>query len=647
MTATQLPVRQPHSPVRPRWELPALAFLLAGTAALYLWDLSASGWANAFYSAAAQAGSQSWTAFLYGASDAAAAITVDKPPMSIWVMALSVRIFGLSPWSVLVPQALIGVATVGVLYASVRRRHTPGAALLAGTVLALTPVATLMFRFNNPDALLVLLLTMAAAAVLRAVEDGHTRWMVAAGALVGMAFLTKQLQAVLVLPGFALAYLWAAPVPLRRRLRDGLFAVITMVLTGGWWVALVELVPESARPWIGGSQSNSFLELTFGYNGLGRITGDEVGSVGPTAGISMWGQAGLGRLFDSDAGGQISWLIPAALVLSAAALWQGRKAPRTDSHRATLIVWTGWLIVTGLTFSLMAGIFHAYYTVALAPAVAALIGIGGSALWAERRRLAVSGLLAAATLGTTFWSATLLGRSGSWQPWLMPTVLALGVLATAAIGASVFAPKSRGLAPIALTLSLSTALLGPMAYSLQTASTAHTGGIVTAGPSLAHQGGFPGATTMGPGAHPGPGVPGAAGAPPAAQNGRIHPEAGGAGGLLDAAEPGEVLTALLLDDADSYTWVAATVGSNTAAGLQLATERPVMPIGGFNGSDPFPSLVSVQESVADGQIHYFVAGRDLGRQDGGSAAAQEISDWVTSNFTAQTVDGVTLYDLTD
>lgn len=251
-------VVQPPADVAPvatraRWERPALAGLLIVTAVLYLWGLSASGWANSFYSAAVQAGSESWTAFLYGASDAAGSITVDKPPASLWVMALSVRLFGLSSWSILVPQALMGVATVGVLYASVRRAFSAQAALLAGAALALTPVAALMFRFDNPDALLLLLLTGAVAAVLRAVEGPRTtRWMVLAGALVGVAFLTKQLQAFLVLPSLALMFLWAAPVGIGRRIRDSLLGLAAMVVAGGWWVALVEMVPASMRPYVGG-----------------------------------------------------------------------------------------------------------------------------------------------------------------------------------------------------------------------------------------------------------------------------------------------------------------------------------------------------------------------------------------------------------
>jgi 4-amino-4-deoxy-L-arabinose transferase-like glycosyltransferase len=183
----------------------SLGALLAVTAVLYLWGLSASGWANAFYTAAAQAGSQSWEAWFFGSSDAANSITVDKPPAALWITGLSVRIFGLSGWSVLVPEALMGVAAVWLLYATVRRTAGHAAGLLAGAALALTPVAVLMFRFNNPDALLVLLLIGAAYATLRAVESGRTRWLLLAGALIGFGFLTKMLQAFLVLPALSAA----------------------------------------------------------------------------------------------------------------------------------------------------------------------------------------------------------------------------------------------------------------------------------------------------------------------------------------------------------------------------------------------------------------------------------------------------------
>ncbi len=672
---------------RTAWDRVALVALLVGTAVLYLWNLTASGWANAFYSAAVQAGSESWTAFFYGASDAAGSITVDKPPAALWVMALSVRVFGLSSASILVPQALMGVASVWLLYAAVRRHSGPRAGLLAGAVLAVTPVAALMFRFNNPDALLVLLMVGAAYATVRAIERARLRWLVLAGVLIGFGFLTKQLQAFLVLPGFVLAYAIAAPTTFGRRVRDLLIAFAAMVVAGGWWVAVVELVPESVRPYIGGSQTNSFLELTFGYNGLGRITGDETGSVGGGAGPGgaggMWGETGLLRLVNAEIGGQVAWLLPAALVLGAATLWLRRTAPRTDPTRAAVIVWGSWLMVTGLVFSLMAGIFHAYYTVALAPAIAALVGIGAVALWRARGAWWATALLAATTLGSAIWASVLLGRSPEFVPWLRGAVLVVGVAASALLlVARAVRRNRRVLWRTGAALAVIAGLAGPTAYTLQTVSTAHTGSIVTAGPTVAGgtggpggaRGGFPGqaqapggqafggqaqggqaqggqALGQAPGGPPNGGtLPGGAGSVTGlGQDGRAQggTTPGAMGGLLDATAPSEELTALLLEDADSYTWVAATVGANNAAGYQLATQESVMPIGGFNGSDPSPTLEQFQEYVAEGKVHYFIAGgQGMGGQAmGGSDAAQAIAAWVEQNFTATTVDGVTLYDL--
>jgi 4-amino-4-deoxy-L-arabinose transferase-like glycosyltransferase len=363
----------------PRWARPALLAMLVLTAALYTIGLSRNGWANDFYAAAVQAGTKSWKAFFFGSFDASNFITVDKTPASLWVMEISGRIFGVNYWSMLVPQALEGVATVGVLYATVRRWFGPAAGILAGVVMATTPVAALMFRFNNPDALLVLLMTAAAYAVTRAIEAGKTRWLVLAGALLGFGFLTKMLQAFLVLPGFALVYLVAGPRGLGRRIWQLLVSGFAVLLAAGWWVAAVMLIPAADRPYVGGSTNDSILQLAFGYNGLGRLDGNETGSVGSGhggGGFGFSGSTGLTRLFASDMGGQISWLLPAALIALAALLWGTRRAPRTDRTRAPPLLWGGWLLVTGGVFSYMAGIIHPYYTIALAPAIAALAGIG-------------------------------------------------------------------------------------------------------------------------------------------------------------------------------------------------------------------------------------------------------------------------------
>jgi 4-amino-4-deoxy-L-arabinose transferase-like glycosyltransferase len=656
---------------------PTLVLLLATTALLYVWDLGASGWANSFYSAAAQAGSQSWKAFFFGSSDAANSITVDKPPLALWVMGASVRLFGLSSWSLLVPQALMGVASVGLLYATVRRSvGSAGAGLLAGAILALTPVAALMFRFNNPDAALVLLLGGSVYATLRAVEasassgvggrwmSASARWLALAGVLVGLAFLAKMLQAFLVLPGLAAVYLVAADTSIGRRLRHLTVALVAMLASAGWWVAIVAVWPAGSRPYIGGSTSNSILELTFGYNGFGRITGSETGSVGRGGG---WGATGLLRLLDPDIGGQIGWLLPTAVVLLAAGLWTLRGRPRTDLTRAALLAWGGWLLVTALTFSLMHGIFHPYYTVALAPAVAAVVAIGLSTLWRRRDARGAALTLAGTTAATATLAYYLLDRTPDFVPWLRWLVLAVGLGAALVLGG--LPQLSDRTARLTAGVALLAALAGPAAYTVSTVSTPHMGSIPSAGPTVAGAAGFgppggaPGAGALGRGTFQ-QGVPGQ-GAP--AQGGPGGATAGSspsAGGLLEGSTPTSTITSLLENDASRYTWVAAAVGSNTAAGYQLASQRPVMAVGGFNGTDPSPTLAQFKAYVVAGRIHYFIAGSQgggaalqgtprtatgttfvAGPMSPGGQSSSAIAAWVAANYTAKNVDGVTMYDL--
>ncbi|MFC7306082.1 ArnT family glycosyltransferase [Streptomyces monticola] len=665
-------------PDDPRWVRPALLALLTVTAALYLWNLSASGYANSFYSAAVQAGSESWKAFFFGSSDAASAITVDKPPAALWPMALSVRLFGLGSWQILVPEVLMAVATAGVLYAAVRRRFSAAAGLIAVVVFALTPVAALMFRFNNPDALLTLLMTVTVYCVLRALEHARTEWLVLAGVAVGFAFLTKTLQAFLILPPLALLYALCAPTSVRRRLGQLALSTVALVVSGGWWVAIVELWPASSRPYIGGSQNNSFLELTFGYNGLGRINGEETGSVGGGGGGrgggrggGGWGETGIDRLVGSNIGGQISWLLPAALILLVAGLVVTWKAGRTDTARAAFLAWGGALLTTAAVFSFMQGIFHEYYTVALAPYVAALVGMGATVLWEERSRFLASAALAGTVAVTAYWSYVLLGRSAGYMPWLRWAVLIGGLLAAVGLLLAARFGRRAGLAMAGLGLAAS--LAGPLAYTLTTVGEGHAGSIVTAGPAVAGGRGGPG--FGGPGMPPAQGqgkIPqgqpgqqlGPQGEQPGQQQGPQgrHPgkqlgqkkryaifTGGGMGGLLNGATVSSQAKAKLAQDADSYTWAAAAIGAQNAASYQLATEKPVMAIGGFNGSDPSPTLAQFKQYVSDGKIHYFIGGGGGGRGGPGGPGGNggsSITSWVEKNFKKVTVGDATFYDLT-
>lgn len=675
-------VRRRLAALRPEirwWEVPATTLLLVATVLLYVWDLAREGWANTYYAAAVQAGAESWSAFFFGGLDASGFITVDKPPLSLWPIALSVRAFGLNSWSMLLPQAIAGALAVLIVSRMVRRHFGPVAGLLAGAALALTPVAALMFRYNNPDALLTLLLVIGAYTLMRAVEGGRTGWLVAAGAVVGCAFMTKSLQAFLVLPAFAGVWLVAAPGGVASRLWKIAAGVGALVLSAGWWVLAVELTPASARPYIGGSAGNSALDLLWGYNGLDRINGGEGGG---GAGMGFSGEAGIGRLFNAQMGGQISWLLPIAALALVVGLWVTRRAPRTDMRRAMYLLWGAWALTHALVFSVMSGIVHPYYTVAMAPAVAALVGMGTVEMWRMRSVAATRWLPSLAIAVTGVWAHVLLGRTPAFVPWLRWAIL-LAALAAAAV--LLIAPERvpRRVALAAATIGVVATLAAPAAFALDTAGSAHAGGNPTAGPATASGvggpgggragGGFPGGGSGdGRGGMPGGGTPGAGpgGAPPsgATPSGAAPPGGmpgggsrgampggggGGAGGSGGAAST--ELARFLRENAGTARWAAATTGAGTSGPLQLASGLPVMALGGFNGADDAISLDAFIELVRTGQVRYFVGGGGNGLGGGGFGGARrgstdEIAEWARVNGVAvdtSLTGGTTVYDLAD
>jgi 4-amino-4-deoxy-L-arabinose transferase-like glycosyltransferase len=691
-------------PTSPAWYRPALAALLVFTALLYLWDLSASGNANSFYAAAVQAGSLSWKAWFFGALDKSSFITVDKPPGALWVMGLSARLFGYNSWSLLVPQALEGVAAVALLAATVRRVAGPAAALIAGAALALTPAAVLIFRFDNPDALLVLLLVAAAYCVTRAAQDGRTRWLLLAGVAIGFGFLTKSGQALLPVPALGAAYLVAAPVRLRRRIWQLLAALATVVVSAGWWIAAVLLWPAADRPYIGGSTDNNPLELAFGYNGLGRLFGGDGnagggGGPGGSGNTSFGGATGLARLFRGEFGLEISWLLPAALLFLAVGLWLTWRRPRTDQTRTGLIIWGGWLLLTGLTFSYMRGTIHPYYTVALAPAIAALIGIGGVLLWQRRSELGwlAYGLLSLIILVTVGWDVALLRSQPSFHPVLADAAL---VLAAAAVLALVVAALRVRVVRLAVTAGVAAllALAVPVtAWGLATAGTPHTGSIPTAVATSTSSGpGGSGAPSAGgglggaPTGRTGGGAPsgtvpsggrGTGGAPRGTAQGaggsghrpggrlpgsglrgthKFGGTAGGAhgrpsgsgsrpgSGFSQTGGAGGTVSSALIKALEKTTtrWAAATDGSQSAAMLELASGgQAVMAIGGFTGTDPAPTLAQFKAYVAAGDITYYIAGGGGAGGPGGGGTSSQITSWVEAHFKSVTIGGETVYVL--
>ncbi|MFD1540935.1 ArnT family glycosyltransferase [Nonomuraea guangzhouensis] len=599
----------------PRWARPAMWGVLALAAVLYTWALGQNGYANDYYSAAIYSGTQSWKAFFFGALDAGSYITVDKPPLALWVMGLSARLFGFGTWSMLLPQAVAGVAAVGLVHSAVRRTLTARpigdgtghlahvAALIAALVMTLTPITVAINRDNNPDTILVLLLVAAAWFCLEAIRTGRTRTLLVTALLVGLAFNTKMLQAYLVLPAFAAVYLMAAPGRPLRRIGRLLAAGAVLVVSSGWWMAIVDLWPSGSRPYIGGSSDNTVWDLVVGYNGLGRIFGASAGSSG--GGANFGGEAGATRLFNDTMAGQISWLIPfAALALAVGVALIGRR-PRTDPGQAALLLWGGWLAIHFVVFSFSEGGFHPYYATAMAPAIAALTGMGAVLMWhAYRRSAAWRWALPLGIAVTGGWSFVVLRRTTDFVSWL-PWVVA-GATAVAVLGLLAVAFGAKRLAAVALVAGLFGGLAGPAAYAVTPLTSAVQGTNPTAGP--AGSGGMGKMGGMG-------GGPGGTQQPTAGQRtGRP-----GGGGQVSTQ-----LIAYLKANQGDATWLVAVDSAQSASSIILSTGKAVIAMGGFTGSDPAMTVAKLKGYVAAGTLKYILI------TDGRSSS---VTEWVKANGT--------------
>lgn len=604
----------------PRAERLALPLLLVATAVAYLWNITVNGMGNQFYAASAWAGSLNWKALLFGSLDPANFITVDKPPVSQWVMGLSGQLFGFSSAAMLIPEALMAVGSVALLYGAVRRVSGPRAALLAGAALALTPVAALMFRFNNPDAAMVLLMTAAAYCAVRALEGHGGRWMALAGVALGFAFLAKMLEGLMVMPAIGLAYLIAAPISIRRRVLHLAGALAAFLVSAGWFVVLTLVWPASSRPYLAGSTDNNFMNLVLGYNGFGRVLGhnhygmnpDPHPAADPSTGAAAaaqhhggWGDQvqGLPRLFTGEFGFEIGWLVPAALLAVVLVLISRGRAPRTDIVRAGTILFGTWLVIDGLVLSFMKTNVHPYYCLSLAPAGAAMFAVGLREMW--RRRDDPLGQIGLATmlLGNAVWSFWILHRNASWLPPLRWSILAVTLIATVAL-LWTLRTGTRRMATAALAVAIVGGLAGSTAYTVATLGQPHTGG----GPSV------------------GPADP---------DDGHGH------GWHSDNPEVNAMLRATTTE------WSAAINRSGAASALELSTDTAVMAIGGFTGSDPAPTLEQFKTYVAERQITYYILPESKNDHGGffGNNSHTDISDWVKANFISTKVGSDTVYDL--
>lgn len=611
--------------------------------ALNTWALSLNGSGNDYYTAAARSMATSWSNWFFAAFDPGGFISVDKPPVPLWITSLSVRIFGYSSWSVLLPSAMAGAAAVALLFTILRRRFGLVAATVAGLVLAVSPVSVATNRLNLPEPWMMLFLLAAVWAVERAPSAARRwPWLVGAGVFVGLAFNTKMLAACIPLPALGLAVLLQAPT-WRRRLADAASFAGASIAVALSWLVIVDLVPASARPYVGGSADDTVLDLVLGYNGLGRVEGTGAGGFGggrfPGGGGGIGGAGGAGRvggmtgaggimggspgslrLLSEALGGQIAWLLPLALFGAIAAGWAHR---RHRERRASVVLWAGWALLYGWVFSIAQGTFHAYYTAAMAPAVAALVGVGVASVVVlgarDRRWWPAAGVAVVTTLALQL---RLIGRFPSFYGWVeVPVVIAVvgGLAATAWHLRS--GPIGRR-ALIAGAVTLGGLLLAPTAWAVSE----------TANPVL-------NATLP-----------------------QAGPRSGAAGTSFGSASwNGDPALAAFLEEVHTgETWDLVVANAQQASGLIADEGVPVLAIGGFMGTDDSTDVTEVAKLVADGQVRLFLvsgSGRSGGPGGGpggtSSGAASTIMDAVASacrpvgaaldGIAVPTVDG-TLYD---
>ncbi len=685
---------------------PELIGLIAVAGLLNLWALSRNGWANDYYSAAVRSMSSSWHNFLFGSLDASGVMTVDKPPLALWVQSLSVRVFGYHSLSILIPQALIGVATVALVYDLVRRRFGRVGGFVGGLALALTPITVGISRHNNPDALLVLCCVAALWCTARALEAdsarSQTRWLVLAGVAVGLGFETKMAVALMVVPGIVAAWLWIAPAAKGRlqalcQLGVGGGA---MVLVGGAWPLLVELTPASDRPWISGTSDNKILSLISEYNGVGRLDG-QTGGPGGMGGNMFGGTPGPLRLLNSALGGQAGWLLGFALV-SAVGILVASHLRRTDPRSGWLIAVGGALLVTALVFSEAKGIFHPYYVSLLAPFVAALTGAGAAQLLKGGLNARIVGPLA--VLAGVATELAVLSQYPGQLKWLVPILGAVGVLAALALGA--FAERRVRL--IALATVLAALLVAPATWAVDTLGYATNGTFPAGGPKSVNAGGFGG---MGGGRFGGPGGgrgfqgggsgrpgvgaggvqlfgPGGASQSNAAGRGSSEPPGGGQasgppsagaasqrGGAINGLQGGSTtggagfaaggvgpagpgggggsLSKAMLSYVKQHGGGTIAVESQSSAASAIISQGAnVAGIGGFSGRESDVSISWLASEVSSGHIRWVLAGQsgtgvgaDAGRLPGDTRKGSSVAIAAVEKACRKvTVSTSTLYD---
>jgi 4-amino-4-deoxy-L-arabinose transferase-like glycosyltransferase len=593
------------------WPPPELGVLVVLSAALYLWALDRNGFANEYYGAAVRSMAGSWHDFLYGSFDPSGVMTVDKPPLALWIEALSARVFGFGSWSILVPEALMGVASVALTWDLTRRRFGRAAGFAAGLVLALTPMTVAISRHNNPDALLILCVVAAVWLVVRGLEDGRTRWIVLAGVCVGLGFEAKMGAALLVVPGIAAAWMWMAPRGRLAAARQLLAGGAAMTVVGLAWPVLVWLTPAADRPWISGTSDNSIWSLIFGYNGFGRLLGQQGGPGGGGAGGGpgggggggpFGGDPGLLRLLNSSLGGQAGWLLGFAVVAGVAAVVVTRLR-REDQRSGWVIAVGGTFLATAVAFSLASGIFHPYYVSQLAPFTAALVGAGVGQIVAGGRTARVVGPLAVVAGIVT--ELAVLGKYPGQLEWVPALLVVVGGFAALALAMG--SSATTRVRVTALAVALGVLLLAPASWAVQTLNHPTSGTFPAGGPESASLGGPGGGPGGGSGGGPGGRF---AGGPP----GGLQPQGGlpGAGSSQGGTLPGGGMfggDSQAIRQALAYA--KAHGGGTLAVSSQTGAEAAVINsgadvagIGGFSGRESQVSVSWLADAVERGQIRW-------------------------------------------
>lgn len=588
------------------WPIVGLGAVALAVVLGFAW-LDREGLSNGYYAAAVRGMLASPTNFLFASLDPGGFISIDKPPVGYWPQVLSVAAFGFSGVALLLPQVLAGIFTVVVLWRVVAASHGQAAGALAGMTLAVTPIAVAVMRNNTVDSTLALILVLAAGATLRGMARGRTRWLLVGFALVGLGFNVKMLEAYLIVPALAVGWLVGANTTIARRLGGLAAAGLVLLMVSSLWVGLVAITPADQRPYIGGSATNSALELALDYNGLDRLEG-----LGPE--FADVGTPGPLRLVETQLAGQIGWLIPlaiaGALALVARPLRGGSE--RAHHRRGAAWLWATWL-ATGVVFFSVARFWHAHYLVVLAPAVAAMVGAGIVALiGAWRRRRVVAALLPIGIGGSVVIGATTVAAQTGMAAIgiviaAVGLIAILGLCVEGVLQVEVSRPARRTVEAF-VGLGLVASIAGASLWSGLTPGASPHGGLPHGGPA----GSFSAFGGAGGGGGGGGGGAGAGGFGGAVNLGGFI----GAGGLALGAST-TALTTYLETNRGTERWVLAVPDANTAAAFIVQADLPVMAIGGFTGNDRALTVTGFAALVERGEVRYVLS---TGRRGGDNSA---------------------------